>query len=301
MAWVARGILLAGLMVTVAFGLWLDPHLWPSRYRICGLLLAVVLMMAIQPISIACLFLAARLAGGPRRPDEQLTLLDTLKMFDREIDASFRGIVWANPFRYFLAIPAPHEPTKDVALLFIHGYFCNRSVWLPAARKAAQRGYHCEAVSLEPVFGSIEDYVELIGAEISALYERSGRRSIVLVAHSMGALAARHYLERTGDHRIARLICVGAPHQGTLAASLGRSHNTRQIRRDSLWLTHLNGLFNYPRERIVSIYSVDDDIVFPWSTCVLEGADNRRLFGIGHVSLLYHPQVHELIFSCLES
>jgi pimeloyl-ACP methyl ester carboxylesterase len=300
MAWVARSILLLGLLAALLLGFWLDPHLWPSRYRICGLLLAVVLLMSVQPVLIGCLFVAARLAGGELEPHERLDLLAALKMFDREIDASLRGIMWANPFRFGATLPKPQQDTRDTALLFIHGYFCNRSVWLPAARKAAQLGYFCEAVTLEPVFGSIEEYSGQIGDEVTALYQRSGQKRIVMVAHSMGALAARNYLERSGDARVERLICLGAPHQGTLTAAFGRSRNTHQIRRDSLWLINLNARTGYPRERIVSIFSVHDDIVFPYSTSELEGADNRRLFGIGHVSLLYHPDVHQLIFSCVD-
>ncbi len=48
--------------------------------------------------------------------------------------------------------------------------------------------------------------------------ERAEAR-VVLLCHSMGGLIARHYVERLGGHEVTRrLITLGTPHRGSLAA-----------------------------------------------------------------------------------
>lgn len=301
MAWVYRAILVLGIAAIIALGIAIDPWLWPSRLRICGLIVAALLVLAIQPTLIAIFFLMRKIASPKIPPEVRIGPLAALSTYDREIDASMRGVMWANPFLALRRAPAPTGTPQPVAVLFLHGYFCNRGVWLPTMKVVAAHGYPVEALTLEPAFGAIEDYADLIGEAISRLLAQHFTTRVVVVAHSMGAIAARYYLEQRHDTRVERLICIGAPHHGTIAATLGRSRNTRQIRRDSFWLQSLNGTTHFPRERIVNIYSAHDDVVFPYGTSHLDGADNRQLHGIGHVSLLYHNQVRELILDSLKS
>ncbi len=301
MAWIYRAILLAGGVAIIAIGILIDPLLWPSRLHICGLIVAALLVLAIQPTLIAGFFLARKIASQELSASAQIGLLAALKTYDRELDAALRGLMWANPFLARRAAPALSGSAQSTAVLFLHGYFCNRGVWLPTMKVIAAHGYAVEAVTLEPAFGAIEEYAPQIGAAITALLAQAFVTRVVLVGHSMGAIAARCYLEQTQDARVQRLICIGAPHHGTLAAAFGGSRNTRQIRRDSFWLDSLNASKRFARERVLNIYSAHDDIVFPYGTSHLEGADNRELHGIGHVSLLYHDEVRALILECLDS
>jgi pimeloyl-ACP methyl ester carboxylesterase len=301
MAWVYRAIITLGIAAIIGLGILIDPWLWPSRLRICGIISAALLVLAIQPTLIASLFLARKMTS-PRLPaDVAIGLLAGLKTYDREIDASLRGLMWGNPFLARRPAPALSGSAQPVAVLFLHGYFCNRGVWLPTMKVIAAHGYAVEAITLEPAFGAIEDYSQAIGAAISELLTQSFATRVVLVGHSMGAIAARFYLEQQQDARVERLVCIGAPHHGTIAAAFGRSRNARQIRRDSFWLDSLNASTNFPRERVFNIYSAHDDVGFPYGTSHLEGAENRQLHGIGHVSLLYHDEVRKLLLECLRS
>jgi triacylglycerol lipase len=258
-----------------------------------------LLVLAIQPTLIAIFFLMRKIGSPQLPPEVRIGLLAALSAYDREIDASMRGVMWANPFLARRPAPPPSGSARPVAVLFLHGYFCNRGVWLATMKMIAAHGYLVEALTLEPAFGAIENYSEPIGQAISKLLAEHQGQRVVLVAHSMGAIAARYYLEHHDDARVEQLISIGAPHHGTIAAAFGRSRNTRQIRRDSFWLESLNGTARFPRERILNIYSAHDDVVFPSGTSHLAGADNRQLRGIGHVSLLYHKEVRELILEGL--
>ena len=46
-----------------------------------------------------------------------------------------------------------------------------------------------------------------------------------------------------------------------------------------------------PYARFVCFYSHCDNIVFPPSTAILSGADNRHLPGVAHLALVLDPRV----------
>lgn len=56
------------------------------------------------------------------------------------------------------------------------------------------------------------------GAALAARLRAHPAREIMLVAHSMGGLLARAALAQPGLQRVRRLVTLGTPHQGTLAA-----------------------------------------------------------------------------------
>jgi hypothetical protein len=88
---------------------------------------------------------------------------------------------------------------------------------------------------------------------------------------------------------------VGTPHHGTAQARavslLGR--NLRQMRLDSRWLAELNS--TPPPVPITNVWSHHDNIVSPQDSCMLPGARNLALAGIGHLEMAIAPRVRELI------
>ncbi len=73
-----------------------------------------------------------------------------------------------------------------------------------------------------------------LGRMIKQVITKSGSKKVILVAHSMGGLAAREYLQRTDEggnpkwwaypdeestgHRVAKLVTIGTPHAGANSA-----------------------------------------------------------------------------------
>ena len=92
------------------------------------------------------------------------------------------------------------------------------------------------------------------------------------------------------------MITLGSPHHGTLLARIERSANGRQMRPDSAWLAalaaHEQSAWACP---LISIYSLDDNIVLPATSARLHGARNIELAGIGHISLPLARQVIDLV------
>ena len=58
-----------------------------------------------------------------------------------------------------LSRAAPVPPVQALPIILIHGYGCNRGLWLPAARWFAAHGYRVSAISLAPLHCRIDDYV----------------------------------------------------------------------------------------------------------------------------------------------
>jgi triacylglycerol lipase len=116
----------------------------------------------------------------------------------------------------------------------------------------------------------------------------------LLVAHSMGGLAARAWLHAhaDGDTRIAGVVTVGTPHHGTSLARLGYAPNAREMRRAGPWLTQLGAAEPATRwTAFTCFWSHCDNIVLPASTATLVGARNVHVSGAAHVALLDRAEV----------
>lgn len=251
--------------------------------------------------------------GLRRLPDPQLGQpRDWLIAYAREAAVSIRQFYWLMPFRAGFRIPEPAPPRPERPLLppilLIHGYGCNRGLWLPAARWLSQRGYLVFALNLSPTRCSIDQYAPQIGRAIAALKAATGAAEVAIIGHSMGGLAARAFIRSCAleerDPGLAALITLGTPHRGTHLASVGQGLNARQMRFDSAWLEDLarheaaaGGLTTQPalRSRVTTISGFQDNIV----TRPLE----QRLPGVravcvrrqGHMTLVSSDRILRLI------
>src|SRR5690606_11818984 len=111
---------------------------------------------------------------------------DWLIAYLREAAVSIRQFYWLMPFREGFQAPDPIPPPQGLALILIHGYGCNRGLWLPAARWFSRRGYQVSAISLQPLHCPIDDYAPAIAAEVSRVKAVCGARRVALIGHSMG-------------------------------------------------------------------------------------------------------------------
>ncbi len=232
-------------------------------------------------------FLLLRRYGGASQPAVKL-----LRAWWGELRCGVPVFFWRQPFRP-LAM-GDHLPpgSRQRGVVFVHGLVCNRGFWTPWMRRARAMGLPYVAVSLEPVFGSIDDYVATIDAAVSRGHGATGQAP-VLVCHSMGGLAARAWLRAAGAaDRVARLVTIASPHAGTWLAQLGHGRNARQMQLGSRWLAQLAAdEAQLPRVPFVCWYSDCDNVVFPVATATLAHADNRLLQGRAHVALAFDDQL----------
>jgi triacylglycerol lipase len=182
-------------------------------------------------------------------------------------------------------------PAAGRGVVLIHGFFCNRGLWNLWLQRLHAQGTPVVAVNLEPIFGSIDEYVRTIDKAVLALRDSTGLAPVA-VAHSMGGLALRRWFaEQDDEDRIHHAITIGTPHHGTWLARFAMTRNSRQMRLDSPWLKTLEAREGRQRRRrFTCFYGHCDNIVFPASTATLEGATNRHLPGLAHVHMADAPQ-----------
>ena len=211
-----------------------------------------------------------------------------------EVVTAPKVFLWRQPFRPNAEpdhVPA-NEAGVQPGVVLVHGFVCNRGLWTPWMRELRARQVPFIAVNLEPVFGSIDHYPQVIEAAVLRMEEATGA-PVVLVGHSMGGLAIRSWLARfDADARVRRIITIGSPHGGTWLARFGHTVNGKQMRLASPWLTQLAAQETASRRaRFTCFFGHCDNIVFPAATGTLPDADNRHVPGTAHVHMAFEPVV----------
>ena len=255
-----------------------------------GVLLIVAAYSTLLAAEFALLWYSARREPLFRASPAQLT-----KAWWGEVLAAPAVCCWQQPFRS-KAQPdlLPQAPGSQRGVVLVHGFACNRGLWNPWLQRLRQLDIPFVAVDLEPVLGSIDDYPALIDVAVRRISAATGQAP-VLVAHSMGGLAVRAWLDvYAADGHAHRIITVASPHRGTYMARFAFSLNGQQMGQDSPWLQHLA-----PREpatrfsNFTCFFGHCDNLVFPVTNATLPGADNRHLAECAHVRMACHEAVFE--------
>ena len=266
---------------------------WPTGVRV-GLFLLVLghpTLLALELLLARCLAPPGPMPGPRWR--------DLLHAWLGEWAASTATFGWRLPWRANAI--EDHLPRTSRGLrgvVFIHGYLCNRGLWNPWLARLRKLDRAFVAVSLEPVFGGIDSHAEAIDRAVRRVQAATGLAPVI-VAHSMGGLAARAWLrsrvQRTrsdGQQEAARIITIGTPHRGTWLARLAMSANARQMRQDSAWLAALAGVEPPSLAGLFTCWwSECDQIVYPAPTAVLAGSEARQIRGVGHIALTEREEI----------
>ncbi len=225
-------------------------------------------------------------------PAPPARMLQLLAAWWGEVLSAPRVFCWRQPFRSNAVPDFVGAERGRRGVVFVHGFFCNRGLWNPMMLRLRALGVPFVAVNLEPVLGSIDHYADIIEAAMRRI-EAASAEAPVIVAHSMGGLATRAWLDaHQGDERVHRVVTVGTPHRGTFLGHFARSHNTRQMRLDSPWQRALSSREKAARfTRFTCFYGHCDNIVFPASSATLPGADNRHVAACAHVQMVHQDVV----------
>lgn len=247
-----------------------------------ALLAGALLPLAIHGVPLAIEFITGALID--RRPVARIGPFALLRVWWGETWRSFMVFNVDQPWRAGFAEPVPVADAQRPAVLFIHGYMCNRAVWRPwLLGGELPRRWNCATVNLEPPYGSVDDYAEGIAQAVARLRAATGAARVTLVCHSMGGLAARAYLRNRGHDAVARVVTIDTPHHGTLFARLGRGVNARQMRRACEYVTNL-GRSAEPVD-FVCFASQHDNLIVPRDAQVLAFAEAIWFERIGHLAM----------------
>lgn len=136
--------------------------------------------------------------------------------------------------RFWLPRPDrfPESPGAP-AVLMVHGIFHTSSAWVWASRRLARQGLpRCHVWSYRSFAQGFDTVVDKLDRRIRKVMQAEPDRPLALMGHSMGGLAIRAWLARADAEqrrRLAAVVTLGAPHQGSRLACLGVTYMARQL------------------------------------------------------------------------
>ena len=287
--------MLARLQQALTLGALALATLWAVLFWRAGhagwALMGAALILGGYALVLGLEFMLLRLAHG-NDPTPRASALQLLQAWCGEVLSAPTVFCWRQPFRsqrWPDVLPADARGRRGV--LLVHGFVCNRGLWNAWLRRLHVQQVPVIAVNLEPVFGSIDDYIALLENAVQRLESATGLPPII-VAHSMGGLALRRWwAEQADETRVHRAITIATPHHGTWLARFAMTCNARQMQQISRWLLTLAAREPASRaSHFTCFYGHCDNIVFPAATATLPGADNRHLPGVAHVHMADCPE-----------
>jgi pimeloyl-ACP methyl ester carboxylesterase len=196
-------------------------------------------------------------------------------------------------------IPDRHRPrrARDIrTLVFVHGLAANRAGFLPLQAYLRLTGHRRQLTFNYRSTGSIESIALRLRRHIDANVKGG---HIDLIAHSMGGLVARYYVQRLGGaRRVDRVLTLGTPHHGTTAATPGGwlpLGLVSQLDPAGAFLRELNDLPAPAGVRFVSFAAEHDGLVRPVESAFAPFGDHVILPGQGHLDMLLAPRVFSRI------
>jgi triacylglycerol lipase len=287
--------MLARLQQATTIGLLLIAAAWAAWFihlgRPAAAAIGALVIVFGYAIVLALEFVLLRRANR-EDPAPPATVAQLVRAWWGEVLTAPQVFCWRQPFRSAAEPDFLPDTPRQRGVVLVHGFVCNRGLWNPLLARLRALGVPFIAVNLEPVFGSIDRYTDVIERAVHRMEAHTGRAPVI-VAHSMGGLATRAWMAaHHGDTRVHRVITIGTPHRGTLLGAFGHTPNTRQMRVGSEWQQQLAAREPAQRfERFTCFYGHCDNIVFPASTATLPSADNRHVTGVAHVHMADQDEV----------
>jgi len=184
-------------------------------------------------------------------------------------------------------------------IVFVPGYtFSYYTVWPNSSiTKLRREGYW--VIGFNPGKNTnrdVREHAQDLKNFIEEVCAREKIDDLVIVAHSMGGVTSRYYLEKLGgEKRVRKLIAISSPFAGTRSAYLAlHTRAARHMTPRSKFIKELQEFDKYVN-RVVSIRAVHDQTIWPTASSVLPGAKNIQLPITGHNYIKESDEVVEII------
>lgn len=305
----ARGFFIAMCVELGLYALYLVFGLLDGRPLLPLLGRILLIFVGIRAVLVGANFLQTWLARSPPEPAHRISAWASLRLYLNELVAA----LWTYPFYFALEpwlvrnAPRPGLPHKGPPIVLVPGFLCNRGYFGRFRRFLARHGYgNSWAVTLEPVFGSIDDNALQLKALIEQICAETGAEQVILIGHSMGGVVIRALLDKhEGGGRVAAAISLGSPFGGTVLAkgASGLGENLRQMCVGSPWLRELAGYDGSPCPvPFTAIWSPHDSIVAPQLGSRVSEAYGRSIAmpGIGHMEMIVSGPVMRQVLQLLD-
>lgn len=209
------------------------------------------------------------------------------------------AIIW--PLDLEKKNPTKEQCNKDqTPILMIHGFLGSSNNWLYHRNRLQEEGFkNLFTINLGNPLLSIDDYADKVHEMVLEIQERTERKDIQIICHSMGGLVARQYNQKYADQdgaEVKDIITLGTPLDGTKVAkiTMGLSKSAKEMYPESEFVkAQQNFAAEHKETHYYHIASECDLVIRPLVSAVANGRDPKDsnvkvkwLKSTGHVSYL---------------
>lgn len=174
----------------------------------------------------------------------------------------------------------------------------------PLSQRLQAEGWAPESVFVlnfvNPIGSNVDHADELEVAVDSLLARNPWATEVDIVAHSMGGLASRWYIQHAGQGLVRRLVTLGSPHRGTVASLIAPGPGGEEMKPGSPFLAQLDSVLPEGVEGITIRSEIETHII-PNESATLPGVPDTVLCCNMHWTLPTDGSVMEIILDFLSA
>ncbi len=221
-------------------------------------------------------------------------------------------LLLTSPAAFFSSDPKTLPKGTKKVTLCVHGFLHNKSAWVGLRLDKSPEIGPVFSINLGHPFQSIEDYTRYVQEKIAEIKSLAGEEEIEinLVGHSMGGLVCANYAVKYAANdnvRIAKLITIASPLQGTPTAYLARifCKCAAEMLPGSEFIKNLNEKMASKEFQEIPSYHIGfgGDWVVPRSRTFFANKKKNdfEISYLGHVSALYSSKVSEYVHTVIKN
>lgn len=210
------------------------------------------------------------------------------------------------PLRFWTSLwdPKPDLACPRPPVILIHGLYHNVSAWVLYRSLLIRKGFrNTHAFGYSSLNTNFYDLLKRLEKKVENLSERFPNQPVVLVGHSLGGLLARAYAEDPANsQKVAAVVTLGAPHQGSKLAAFGAVKLARSLGYRGKLFEELEPKIKPPEIPCLAIFSPVDNMVIPHESLQVahSGWSHLESYPVSHVAMLYHRRLAKLVLDYLQ-
>jgi triacylglycerol lipase len=186
-----------------------------------------------------------------------------------------------------------------VPVLLVPGWSDEAEQLAPLRSRLVEAGWADSTISIlsfEDPVGSNRIHARSLGLAVASLRRSTGVDRIDVVAHSMGGLALRHFLQNGGAREVRRVVFLATPHRGTYSAYLAWGEGGKEMYPGSLFLLALASSNALPDGvEGITVRTPADLHVLPPESATLPPLPDLEVCCPTHAGLLDHEETFQVI------
>lgn len=202
------------------------------------------------------------------------------------------------PFGMLKIFPEVRAPfgdknLDDTGILFLHGVFHNRSAFALMKSHLTWNGFrHFYELNLFNTLFSVPRLAQQVDQAITKIRKGGKVRRLVIVAHSMGGIISRYYVQKhRGRDFVSHLVTLGTAHQGTYLSRFSPLPHLHALKPGSRLLAELNRKPLPQKTKALNLFGSLDLVLRPKEVAEWRAAENREVEGVGHLGILFSRRV----------